>query len=771
MFIGLSLSITGQLRSSASAYAIVGLDPAFVTDFGAEFYRKSGATSTFSDSITHSTSSNATMVDSDGLLKWRPHNLLTYSEQFDNAVWTKTDTTVTANAAVAPDGTTTADEFTHTSTSALFGRSGGLSVASGVNHTLGIFVKYVDHQWFRIYAETNKEAWFDLVNGVVGTESNVTASMQDVGNGWYYASLTYETPDANSTPYFLLAAGDASVLEVAGPSAYIWGAHLYRSDLGGMVNNPDRGDSYVPTTTSAVYLPRRGHHVYNGDSWVNKGLLHESEARTNLVTYSEDFTQWVTSQTTVSANITAAPDGNNTADKLVPSTSALAHQTYEAFNLTSGTTYTFSGFFKAGGYDYVALRFGGALNVQAFFDLVNGTIVTNTSSGPATIEDWGNGWYRCALAETSSATGTVALSANVGITSSSYGDAGDGTSGIYIWGAQLEAGSTPSSYIPTSGATVTRSAETLTVPAANLPWPSPVVIGEELVTNGTFDDGLTSWTSGAFDSAVLETGGARIERDGVSINSALVQSGVYGVGKVYQLNYDIIDGNGNTGNAILFDNASGGTSASSVVGSYSIIVVGTGPTFQVRCYPNNFAVIDNISVKEINPLSVSIQMQGEMTIADEDYIYEAEMVRWQLDANNYVKYRARTAADVNSFRLDSLQAVGGTVTPINMQTPYADVNINVPFNIASRHGSTFINGAVDGTALTADLTPVALPDLSATDLQLGYDFMGTISLFRVWADDLTDAGIAEASAPSTVPSLSLTFDGQSTSFTDGGLVV
>ena len=68
---------------------------------------------------------------------------------------------------------------------------------------------------------------------------------------------------------------------------FVWGAHLYRSDLGGMVNNPAQStgfETYVPTASSAVYLPRVGHHIYNGNAWVNEGVLHESEARTNLLT-------------------------------------------------------------------------------------------------------------------------------------------------------------------------------------------------------------------------------------------------------------------------------------------------------------------------------------------------------------------------------------------------------------------------------------------------------------------------------------------------------
>ena len=163
-------------------------------------------------------------------------------------------------------------------------------------------------------------------------------------------------------------------------------------------------------------------------------------------------------------------------------------------------------------------------------------------------------------------------------------------------------------------------------------------------------------------------------------------------------------------------------------------------------------------------------MQGEMTYADENLNGVAQFFRWYKDASNYIFSRLDTTS-TQTGRPFWLQASGGVLdTVAGSDTAYTP-SINVPFNIASRHGSTFINGAVDGTALTADTTPVALPDLSATDLQLAYDYMGTISLFRIWADDLGDAGIAEASSLSLLPSLNLTFDGQSTSFTDTGMVV
>jgi hypothetical protein len=181
---------------------------------------------------------------------------------------------------------------------------------------------------------------------------------------------------------------------------------------------------------------------------------------------------------------------------------------------------------------------------------------------------------------------------------------------------------------------------------------------------------------------------------------------------------------------------------------------------------SDYATFDNISVREINPLSVSIQMDGRMTYADEDLRTSNPMfARWYADANNLIYLKNNTFGASITGRVDFQQVYAGTTdVVVSGITEYAP-GVLVPYNIASRHGSTFLNGAVDGTALTEDTTPVALPDLSATDLELGYEYMGTIGTFRVWDQDLGDDGIVTATAPSLEPSLSLTFDGSGLSFT------
>jgi len=272
---------------------------------------------------------------------------------------------------------------------------------------------------------------------------------------------------------------------------YIYGAHLYRSDLGGMVDNPDRGDSYVPTTSAAVYLPRRGHYVYNGQEWTNRGLLLESEARTNLITYSIPDTNWSPIRASVSEGVALAPDGTMTASKGVEDTSTSAtHRVDFALTVTDGSSYSWSVFAKAAERDSVAMEIGAASIIVSYarFDLSSGVVAEEVGGAIGYIEDFGNGWYRCTVNGLAGATDRVLIGICDGATQSYTGD---GTSGIYLWGAQLEEDSTSSSYMPTNGATFTRAAETLTVAAADLPSTiTPIVRRAALVTAGwTITDG------------------------------------------------------------------------------------------------------------------------------------------------------------------------------------------------------------------------------------------------------------------------------------------
>jgi hypothetical protein len=174
------------------------------------------------------------------------------------------------------------------------------------------------------------------------------------------------------------------------------------------------------------------------------------------------------------------------------------------------------------------------------------------------------------------------------------------------------------------------------------------------------------------------------------------------------------------------------------------------------------ALWDNISVRELTRYPVSIQMNGRMTYADTGG-NEAQFIRWYKDGDNYINTLLYTTGsetgEVNVFQ----RALAVSDQVVSSST-YLSPGVFVPYNIATRNGPTFVNLATDGTAGTANTSPDTLPDLSATDLQLAYDYMGTVERFRVWGLDLGDGGIELASAPSLEPSLSLTFDSSESSF-------
>jgi len=690
-------------------YTAGALSPELALDFASEYYRTGGTDTDLVSATTHARAGNATMVDSDGLLKWGPHNLLPVSEVFSGYVNSNVSLTT---GQIDPKGTTTATRVTTTGANAYMIKDSGVELTG------------------------NSSIWVRRVSGSGNVDfrsiDNNTSNILTLTSVWQ--KFTSAQAFSANARFRLQIADSGDVID-------IWGAHVYRSDLGGMVNNPARGDSYVPTTGAAVYLPRVGHHrntpspelltngTFDADTdwtkgtgwtigsgvatktagtqaeleqdisvtegnvyevsfdlvrsagnielrlgtvgsfdnltnatgsytyyivagagtpdieiransafvgsidnisvrevtpWVNEGYFHESEARTNLLPYSQDFTDasWLPQNIATLAVDAIGPDGETSAVTLVDSGAGGTGQVdVREANVptTELTTHTFSFFAKA---DQLTIASGrlanGFLTTVTSFDLSSGTVV----SGSGLMEDFGNGWFRCSMTATTK-VGGVAADVRI-IVSETAGNVTvnlDGTSSILIYGAQFEEGSTPSSYIPTSGSTVTRAADTMTVPSANLPW---------------------------------------------------------------------------------------------------------------------------------NPLAVSIQMEGKMTYAETGTAGstsggsgDAVFYLLKENSSNYLEAVLATnnAQDVISFAQES-SGVRDVVALFFGPTP----GVNVPFNISSRHGSTFLNGAVDGVALTEDTTPVALPDLSATDMDIGFDFMGTIKLFRVWADDLTDAGIEDASA-------------------------
>ena len=120
-----------------------------------------------------------------------------------------------------------------------------------------------------------------------------------------------------------------------------------------------------------------------------------------------------------------------------------------------------------------------------------------------------------------------------------------------------------------------------------------------------------------------------------------------------------------------------------------------------------------------------------MTYSDNSQIAEVQFWRWVLNTQNYMEARLRTASTrTGEFQVvqESLNVQDFVTGPTNT---YSE-GVLVPYNVATRHGSTFLNGAIQGTALTANTTPVSLPDLSATNLSLGPTYMGTIAQFRMW---------------------------------------
>jgi hypothetical protein len=270
-------------------------------------------------------------------------------------------------------------------------------------------------------------------------------------------------------------------------------------------------------TLKLISHPTNKPRVEYDANGVAKGLLIE-EARTNLVTYSEDFSNWnQVTNLSISLNSDVVSPFNEPVTKLTED-NANSYHSIQSSSMTSSTStrYTYSIFAKAAERDKLQLLLGQStawgIPCNVKFNLTLGEVISidsGTANVTASIQDYGNGWYRCIMSADRNSTVAAAFAYLYILDSSgNVTYQGDNTSGIYIWGAQFEQGSFPTSYIPTSGATATRSADIASVSVSEFGYnqaqgtvvveANPILSGSPIglqgiveFNNGTTNDQIT----------------------------------------------------------------------------------------------------------------------------------------------------------------------------------------------------------------------------------------------------------------------------------------
>jgi hypothetical protein len=437
-------------------------------------------------------------------------NILTYPEDFrDTATagetrpWVYANITITANNTTSPDGTINADKMIETvATAGHYIDQLSLPIAAGSTIVFSTYIKNASgSRWMLLWIGASYSAYahFNPITGAVGTTGasgytlNSTSSTY-IGNGWYRVSMIVKTITETSIRCRIqLKASNGGSTSYAGDGTsgiYIWGAKI---------------------ESSSVLLP---YGTVNSLTISQKYLLLEPQ-RTNIITYSEDFrtpaqagytTSWYNYLgASVTNNAGTAPDGTNTANRITENT-ATDQRRFRTYYFTVGgnTIYTVSMYVKPDAnrkgisfYLFSTTPSSQGYIVDFNLDTLNmvGSISGGgTPTGISNIKILPDGWYRLEMTITFPVIVTNLRLYAYFSSVSTDGNAiyiGDGVSGLYVWGAQLEAGSNASSYIPTTVAAATRAADSLSL---TLP------IGSTSLTY-TFDDNSTqtiSATAGSY---------------------------------------------------------------------------------------------------------------------------------------------------------------------------------------------------------------------------------------------------------------------------------
>jgi hypothetical protein len=390
----------------------------------------------------------ATRVNGANLVEVVPRNLLTYSKDLSSG-YTLNQCTITSNQ-TAFDGTSNARRITNgaTATDPYFEQSVSFAPTT---YTWSIYVKQgtaasaaIKPVHVGIGGDVSLMT-FTFATETISSSGIITSTgFTKLTNGWYriYCSVNITSSVSNLRGRF----GNPNVANVYNDWAY---PQLEASTT---------ASEFLPTTTR-LNIPRIDYT--NGSC---PSILVEPQ-RTNVILRSQEFDNayWTKQNASIVINSTTSPDGTLNASKLVEDTANSRHYINATNTIVTATQQTASIYIKAAGRTKFALSEEVATGAYASFNLANGTVLDQNGIS-AKITPLTNGWFKCEYTINS----TIFFLLRIVLLPNSYTSGsvngtytGDGTSGVFLYGAQLEQGSYSTSYIPTVASTVTRNADVI----------------------------------------------------------------------------------------------------------------------------------------------------------------------------------------------------------------------------------------------------------------------------------------------------------------------